>query len=199
MNIETKEIGIDIGVGIGKFHNTEFIDGVIQLKKANKIYGDKNYYEFEGYWESKVIDLVDKFREYDRVALSKKQETRDNYVILTRVSDNGVDFDDYVATTPEGKVQSEMKRFIQIKIVFFAGLLIEEKTLHSFESENEIENWENNKYITIDSESHVLKIKKDYNSIMEKDTAWSEDGTLHRKLISRNEWKRIDSLSVDDL
>lgn len=154
---------------------------------------------FEGYWESEVIDLVDKFRDYDRVALSKEQQTKDNYAILTRVSDNGIEFDDYIATTPDGKVQSEMKRFIQIRVVFFAGLLIEEKTLHSFESESEIEDWENNKYITIDSESHVLKIKRDYDLIMEKDTTWIEDGTLHRKLINRNEWKRIDSLFVEDL
>src|SRR5690625_3674326 len=104
--IETKEIGIDMGIGIGTFVNTEYVNDAIQLKRKEGNINNKPIYEMERYWESEVVDLVDKFREYDNIALAKTQEVKDIYSIETRVSDDGINFEEYVATTPDSKVQS---------------------------------------------------------------------------------------------
>lgn len=192
--VETKEIGIDTGIGVGIYHNTEFVDGKIQLKKVSKTDTGKPVYEMNGYWESEVIDLVDKFKEYDRIALSKLQEITDVYSIMTRTSSDGITFDEYIATTPEGKIQSETKRYIQVKVNLFAGLSNESDLVSDFTSPSAIEDWENNKFIETDG---VLKLKKEYQLEMNKDNTWADEGSLHRKLIKKENWKKIDSIGVE--
>lgn len=189
---ETKEIGIDTGIGIGTFYNTEYIDGFIQLIKKDS----SSTYVMEGYWESEIIDLVDRFKEYDSVALDKMQQSKDVHSILTRVSDDGISFDNYVATTPEGKIQSEMKRFIQIKINFYAGLTDENILVSDFNSPEDINNLENNQFVEA---KQGLKIKREYECQMNKDSNWNEEGSLHRKVIKKSEWKKIDSIGVRDV
>ncbi len=194
MTIETKEIGIDTGIGIGTFHNTEYVDGAIRLKQINTNKIDTPIYEMEGYWESEVIDLVDKFKEYDTVALARTQEIRDVYSIETRVSDDGINFDEYQATTPESRVQSTMKRYIQVRINFFAGMNEEEYAIVDFNSSEDKNEWDNNEFIETDGS---LKLKKDYEFSMNSDESWADEGVLHRKKIVRSEWKKIDSIGIE--
>lgn len=190
--IETREIGIDTGIGLGTYHNTEYINGNIQLRQKEVNENGKPIYSMEGHWESDIVDLVDKFKEYDNVALAKTQQTKDIYSIETRVSDDGVIFSEYQATTPEGKVQSPMKRYIQVKLNFFAGLINQVYTT-SFNTEVEAGDWRNGEFVDTSS---GLKLKKDYVLPMEKDATWIEAGSLHRKLIKKEDWKQINSIGV---
>lgn len=41
-----------------------------------------------------------------------------------------------------------------------------------------------------------VQLKRDYNYDMTKDESWTEEGSLHRKGITRDEWTRIDKLNV---
>lgn len=191
--IETKEIGIDTGIGIGAFVNTEYVNDTIQLKRKEGNINNKPVYEMEGYWESEIIDLVDNFREYDNVALAKTQEIKDIYSIETRVSDDGVNFEEYTATTPDGKIQSEMKRYIQIKINFFAGMTREDVEVASFNSLETVDKWENTDYIDT---SNGLRLKRDYEFDMSVDTTWNDEGSLHRKPVKKSEWQKINSIGV---
>lgn len=194
INIETKEIGVDVGVETGTYHNTEYVDGKIQLTHVGETVQHKPVYEIEGYWESEVIDLVDKFREYDKVVLSKVHEDIDVVAILTRVSDDGVNFDDYTATTPEGKVQSEMKRFIQVKLSFFAGMTNEGMFIDDFSDENSINNWEDNTFIEISEGS--LKLRKEYSFEMNKKETWEEEGSVHKITVNKDNWERIEEILI---
>lgn len=192
--IETKEIGIDIGVGIGTFVNTEYVNGSIQLKQKIGQINNKPVYEVKGYWESEVIDLKDRFREYKNVALKKTQKTKDICSIETRVSDDGINFDDYIPTTHDGRIQSDTKRFIQVKINFFAGLTEEFNEIAKFDSDEKTNEWENNMYIDT---SNGLRLKRNYEFVMNEDSTWSEEGFLYRKKIIKEHWKKIDSLGVE--
>ncbi|MGG0667635.1 hypothetical protein ABE073_03810 [Lederbergia citrisecunda] len=194
VTIETKEIGIPLGIDKGTFNNTEYISNSIQLKEIGRTDSDEPVYVEEGYWESEVIDLVDKFREYDKVALSKTQDGNSVYAILTKTSDDGINFTDYIATTPDGKIQAETKRYIQIKIVLYAGFVSDTLKISSFDSALEVNNWNNTSFVEM---SDGLKLKKNYSFEMIKDTSWDNEGSLLRKTVNINDWKKINSLTVD--
>lgn len=192
--VETKEIGISFDVGQGDFINTEIVDGSLRLKIAEESSNDEPIYEKEGYWESKVLDMVDKFREYDKLAVTKTQYTKDLYKIETRTSDDGDNFNEYIALSASSHILSPMKRYIQIRITLYAGLLSETIVLSEFDSPEDVNEWEDNTYIETDG---ALKLKREYQFEMEEDMSWSDEGSLHRKLVSRDEWRRIDRIGVE--
>lgn len=192
MITETKTIGIDTGLGIGTFHNTEYVDGSIRLKVVDTDNNHNPVYAMEGYWESEIIDLVDKFKDYDTVALSKTQESKDVISIETRVSDDGINFTDYQSVSEENKIQSETKRYIQIKINFFAGMNKKEYTLFNFDSPDEIDNWNNSEFVDM---TNGLRLKRNYELEMSREL-WNDEGSLHSFKVSRNDWKKVDSLNI---
>jgi hypothetical protein len=189
--IETKEIGISFDVGQGRFVNTEVLDGSLRLKKVG---GSSDLYEKTGYWESKVIDTVDKFREYDKIAVTKVQFTKDLYKIETRTSDDNVKFGDYIALSVGGNVLSPKKRYIQIKITLYAGLVDETTIISNFNSPTDKDLWEDNTFIETDG---ALKLKRNYQYNMTKDASWTEAGTLLRQPIQATKFKRIDTLNIE--
>lgn len=192
--VETKEIGISIGIGQGNYVNTEFIEGSLKLKKAAETETQQPIYEKEGYWESRVIDTVDKFREYDKIAVTKTQFTKDLYKIETRTSDNGIDFNSYIALSAGSAVLSPKKRYIQVKITLYAGYLGESFTISNFNTPSDVNKFQDNTYIETNG---VLKLKREYELLMTEDVSWTNEGTLHRKLVNRNLWKRIDKIGVE--
>lgn len=191
--IETREIGISFEVGQGEFVKTEFVDGSLRLKKVGETPDLEPVYEDEGYWQSNVIDTADKFREYDKIAIDKVQFTKDLYKVETRTSDDGVNFNPYVAITAGGNIVSPMKRYIQIKITLYAGFLQDAITVSSFNNRQDVTKWEDRTYIETDG---VLKLKRNYKFNMSEDKSWTDDGHLLRKKIARSYWKKIDSLNI---
>ncbi|QJI52477.1 hypothetical protein [Psychrobacillus phage Perkons] len=195
MTIQTKEIGVSLGVDKGTFHNTNFTTGKLQLNKVGETEDLKPLYATNGYWESEVIDLVDKFKEYDKIVLSKTQFTQDFYEVLTRTSDDNSTFSEYKVVAMDGKVQSPTKRYIQIKINFEAGMISQEFLISNFNNVTDIQAWSNADLV--ETKDGVLKLKRDYVFPMAKDVTWSSEGSLHRKKIARNEWKKINTLGVE--
>lgn len=191
---ETKEIGIDTGIDIGTYHNTEFKDGSIQLKQTAINANGKPIYAMEGYWESNIIDLIGAFKEYDTVALTKTQMTKDIYSIETRTSSDGIAFTEYQALTETSKIQSPKNRYIQVKINFFAGLNVETYIVANFNNAAEKDNWTNSEFLDT---SNGLRLKRDYTWTMDVDPTWAEAGSLHRKKIKQSDWKQINSLSIE--
>lgn len=192
--IETKEIGISFDIGQGNFVNTEIVSGSLRLKKIAESATLEPIYEKEGHWISKVIDTVDKFREYDKIAVTKVQFTKDLYKIETRSSDNGVDFNPYIALSAGSNILSPKKRYIQIKITLYAGFLDESFTISDFNNPLDANKWEDNTYIETNG---VLKLKRYYEFSMTEDTSWTDEGSLHRQTINKDKWRRIDKLGVE--
>ena len=195
MVVETKEIGINIGINKGNYVNTEFKNDYIQLKQVSVQEDGSPVYEKEGYWESEVVDLIGKFKEYDKIAVSVVKHTSDTYAILTRVSDDGIEFTEYVVTTTDGKMQSKTARYVQVKINLFAGAIGGEISLYDplYSIGNDIIDWDNSEYLEV---RDSIKLKTDYNFTMNKDETWSETGTLHRSEINPSEWRKINSIQV---
>lgn len=189
--VETKEIGISFGVDKGKYVNTEYVDGKISLKKVT---GSDVNFEKEGYWQSDVIDIVGKFKEYDKIALTKTQFTKDLYLVETRTSDDGIIFDPYIALSVGGHILSTKRRYIQIKITFYAGELEENVVVDDFSTEASLDNWDSN-YISVNAGE--LKLKTNYSFAMTKDDTWVDEGALFRQPIQKSKFKQINTLNIE--
>lgn len=194
MATETKEIGIALGVGLGTYSNTEYINGVIKLTEITTTTSGESIYSSEGYWESEVIDLVDKFQDFDKVVLSKTHMNSDTIGVFTRTSDDGISFDNYVSVTVTGNIQSNTRRYVQVKIIFYAGYELTNFTLSDFDNISDVNLFDKPYYI--DSSGGVLKLKRDYNLMMTRDISWTEEGYLFRKSITKAEWLKLNKINI---
>ena len=187
-NLESKEIGLVFGLS-GKHTDTRVDEttGFLTLAIVDvDIFGYPVYAE-EGYWESDVIDFAEKFLDYDKVFITSTNMGADTYAIQTRVSDDSVTWSEWKPIALDGTIQSDTKRYIQVKILLFAGFVTDTFAISNTD-------FEKNEFVEADNTG--IKLKRDYKYDMSLDTAWTEEGSLHRKLITRDEWVRIDKMNV---
>lgn len=188
-NIETEEIGLKIELS-GTHKNTEIdATGKLILKAIDTDGSGKPVYSDEGTWISDVIDLQDNFADFDKVFTTNTDNGSSSIAILTRVSDDSVNWSDWVAVAYDGAIQSETKQFIQIRVDFFAGF---ETDTYEVDKQEYVDS---NKFTTLD-ENKSLRLKREYEFDMTLDNTWTGEGSLHRKKITRDEWLRIDKMNV---
>ncbi|MEQ6355278.1 hypothetical protein ABNX05_11670 [Lysinibacillus sp. M3] len=186
-NTEKKEIGLSIGVS-GTHNNTEIdkATGYLRLAQVD-IDGSGNLiYAEEGVWVSDVINLEDRFQSFDKVFTNNTENGSSSFAVLTRVSDNGENWSEWIAIAEDGAIQSETKQYIQVRIDLFAGFVTD---LFSISNSD----FEINAFVET---SNGLQLKRNYKYDMTEDETWSDTGSLHRKKITRDEWLRIDRLDV---
>lgn len=123
-NTEKKEIGLPIDIS-GTHRNTEVdkITGNLQLVQIDLDGQGNSIYADEGTWTSDVVNLGDKFQDFEKVFTTHVVNKSTSFAILTRVSDNGHDWSDWTAIAMDGTIQSDTKQYIQIKIDLFAGFV----------------------------------------------------------------------------
>ena len=123
-NLEKKEIGLPITIS-GTHRKTEInkVTGLLQLVEIDKDGEGKPIYEDEGTWTSDVINLGDKFQDFEKVFTTNTNTASSTFAVLTRVSDNGSTWSDWTPIAMDGTIQSETKQYIQVKIDLFAGFL----------------------------------------------------------------------------
>lgn len=190
-NIETKEIGFAVGVN-GTHHNTIYdeISKTIQLAVSGQDDNGNKVYFNEGYWISETINLGDKFLDYEKLFITNVDNSGSSVSAETRVSNDGVTFGEWSPIAADGNIQSETMQYIQIKVNFFAAVSVQSIVISNFKSSLDSNLFDSN-YIDT---SNGLKLKRNYNFNMEKDSSWIEEGSIHRKKITRDEWIRIDKL-----
>ncbi|QGG50748.1 hypothetical protein [Lysinibacillus pakistanensis] len=186
-NLEQKEIGLTIGVS-GTHRNTEIdeVTGHLRLAQVDADGSGNPIYAEEGTWISKVINLEDKFLDFEKVVTTHTINGASSFTISTRTSDNSMDWSEWTAITADGTIQSETKQYIQVKIDLFAGFVTD-----VFKISNS--DFEINEFVET---SNNLRLKSDYQHDMIIDSKWTDVGSLHRKKVTRDEWMRIDKLNV---
>jgi len=122
--LERKEIGLPIGVS-GTHNNTEIdsVTGHLRLAQVDTDGSGNPIFAEEGTWISDVINLEDKFADFEKVFSSSLDKGSSSIAILTRVSDNNMDWSDWVAVGYDGAILSDTKQYIQIRIDIFAGFV----------------------------------------------------------------------------
>lgn len=186
------DIGIPIDLTKGVFNNVEIVNGKLQLSERETLpNGKKRYYEF-GFWESEIIDLVDKFKDFDRVVANIVNKTSDSITIYTRTSSDGFSWTPYVPINQDNTIPSPIGRYIQIKVSFTAGITDEVITVDDFNSGDD-DKFEQNDFVQFDGK---LSLKKEYEYTMTKDNFWGEEGSLFRQVIPKSKLKKIDSISI---
>jgi hypothetical protein len=186
------DIGIPVDLTKGVFNNVEFINGKLQLSEKETLpNGKKRYYEF-GFWESEVIDLVDAFKDFDRIVANITNYINDQITIYTRTSSDGFSWTSYIPLNSDNTIASPIGRYIQIKVSFIAGVTDEILTVDDFNSGDEVK-FEQNDFVQFDGK---LALKKNYEYTMTKDNTWSEDGSLFRQVIPKSKLKKIDEIEM---
>lgn len=122
--LERKEIGLSIGVS-GTHNNTEIdsVTGHLRLAQVDTDGSGNPIFAEEGTWISDVINLEDKFADFEKVFSSSLDKGSSSIAILTRVSDNNMDWSNWVAVGYDGAILSDTKQYIQIRIDLFAGFV----------------------------------------------------------------------------
>lgn len=123
--VETKPIGIPIGTD-GSFSNTEFRDGVIQLKTSSD---NPLEYHPMGLWTSQIIDIGDSFKEYGKIILDTINTGTSKVDMATRSSVDGVNFSIWQRTADDGSILSPKNKFIQVRLTLYAGATVSEIAL----------------------------------------------------------------------
>lgn len=118
--IEQKPIGIPIGID-GSFSNTEFKDGVLQIKQSSP---DPLEYHPMGLWTSKITDIGDNFKEYGKIIVTSNNKNGSRVEISTRSSADGVNFSIWQRTADDGSIISPKNKFIQVRLALYAGATI---------------------------------------------------------------------------
>lgn len=118
--IEQKPIGIPIGID-GSFSNTEFKDGVLQIKESSL---DPLEYYPMGLWTSKITDIGDNFKEYGKIIVTSTNKNGSRVEISTRSSADGISFSIWQRTTEDGSILSPKNKFIQVRLALYAGATI---------------------------------------------------------------------------
>ncbi|WPK11819.1 LamG-like jellyroll fold domain-containing protein [Lysinibacillus louembei] len=188
-NLERKEIGLPIGVS-GTHNNTEIdlTTGYLRLAQVDTDGQGNPVYAEEGTWVSDVINLEDKFHDFEKVFASNIDNGTSSFAILTRVSDNNIDWSDWVAVGYDGAILSDTKQYIQVRVDLFAGFVTDVFLISEFENENDKKLFEKRDYIdTING----LRLKRDYEIGMTVDETWNKEGSLHRYKNNRNEFTHV--------
>lgn len=126
-NLEKKEIGLALGVS-GTYKNTEIdkTTGHLRLTQIDVDSTENPIYAAEGSWTSDVINLGDIFNSYEKVFTTNTMNGSSSFAVLTRVSDNGANWSDWLPLAMDGTIQSDMKQYIQVRIDLFAGFVSDE-------------------------------------------------------------------------
>lgn len=186
-NLERKEIELSIGVS-GTHRNTEIdeVTGHLRLAQVDVDGSGNPIYAEEGTWISKVINLEDKFLDFEKAFTTHIPNGASSFTISTRTSANSMNWSEWTAIAVDGTIQSDTKQYIQVKIDLFAGFVTD-----NFKISNS--DFEINEFVEA---SNSLRLKREYKHDMTLDSKWTDVGSLHRKKITRDEWVRIDRLEV---
>ena len=186
-NLQKKEIGLSIGIS-GTHRNTEIdeVTGHLRLAQVDVDGSGNPIYAEKGTWISKVINLEDKFLDFEKVVTTHITNGASSFTISTRTSDNSMDWSEWTAIAVDGTIQSDTKQYIQVKIDLFAGFVTD-----NFKISNS--DFEINEFVEA---SNSLRLKREYQQDMTLDSKWTDVGSLHRKKITREDWVRIDRLMV---
>ncbi|MEK4427851.1 hypothetical protein MHB54_01180 [Paenibacillus sp. FSL M7-0802] len=184
------EIGIPIDLTKGKYENTIYKDGKLQLVELQKSDTGKIVYASNGSWQSEIIYIADKIKAFEKVVKNTiVSGTTSTFKISTQSSIDGTEWSPYVEVGTDGSVQSPTNTYARIKIELFSSPT--ENLIFTVDDFND--NHYDNAFLNTSQD--YLEMKRSYILDYVKDSAWTEDGQLHRVTIDKSIWKKIDSLS----
>ncbi|MDY8021293.1 hypothetical protein [Paenibacillus polymyxa] len=184
------EIGIPIDLSKGKYENTIYKDGKLQLIELQKSDTGKIVYASSGSWQSDMIQIADKIKSFEKVVKNTiVNGTTSTFKIYTQSSIDGIEWSPYLEVGTDGSIQSPTNTYARIKIVLFSS-----------PTENlsfTVDDFNDNRYTNdyLNTSNDYLEMKRNYTFDYVADLTWSEDGHLYRKTIDKAIWKKVDSIS----
>ncbi|KAF6620415.1 hypothetical protein HFE03_07110 [Paenibacillus sp. EKM102P] len=184
------EIGIPIDLSKGKYENTVYKDGKLQLVELQKSNTGKIVYASSGSWQSDMIYIADKIKAFEKIVKNTIiNGTTSTFKIYTQSSIDGIEWSPYAEVGTDGSIQSPTNTYARIKIELFSS-----------PTENlnfTVDEFNDDRYTNdyLNTSNDYLEMKRNYTLDYVKDSAWTEDGQLYRTTIDKSTWKKVDSLS----
>ncbi|MGG1650401.1 hypothetical protein ABHN03_16485 [Paenibacillus sp. NRS-1775] len=184
------EMGIPIDLSKGKYENTIYKDGRLQLVELQKSDTGKIVYATTGSWQSDTVYIADKIKAFEKVVKNTVVTgTTSTFKISTQSSGDGVEWSPYVEVGTDGSIQSPTNTYARIKIELFSSPT---ENLSFTVDEFDDSRYDNN---YLNTSNDYLEMKRNYTLDYVQDSTWTEDGRLYRKIIDNSIWKKVDSLS----
>ena len=185
MTIEEKEIGLGLELEEGTFESVTLTeDGVLVLQENPEPIGQ---YITEGYWESEVIDLQYKFKEFKKISLTSNIPDSSQVGIEVRMSDSGSDFTPYQQTAEDGTFQSPARRFIQVKINLYAGYTALNNII-DFKEKESLEEIQKSYYFESTEDGLKINSNETIAIPMELDEEYTGDGYVYVAELEKDEF-----------
>ncbi|KAF6565475.1 hypothetical protein G9G63_09975 [Paenibacillus sp. EKM202P] len=183
------EIGIPIDLSKGKYENTIYKDGKLQLVELQKSDTGKIVYASSGSWQSEMFYIADKIKAFEKVVKNTiVNGTTSMFKISTQSSADGTEWSPYIEVGTDGSIQSPTNTYARIKI----DLLSSPTENLNFTVDEFNDDRYTNEYLNTSND--YLEMKRSYTLDYVKDSTWTEDGQLYRTTIDKSTWKKVDSL-----
>ncbi|MCG7406376.1 hypothetical protein MH117_03030 [Paenibacillus sp. ACRRX] len=187
----TQEIKLPIDLQMGTFNKTILKDGKLQLSEITKDDKGNTVYEPSGTWESSIIPIHDQVASFHQISSNTVVSGNGgSYTIYVQSSADKITWSPYVEVDVQtGNMQTPKNKFVRIKIEFSSSPTDATFTVDAFDK---------GKYNkeTITSNTGALGLKKEYTYKYEFDGSWKGTGTLLRKKIEHQKFKKINALEV---
>ena len=195
--IETKDFPINFSSVDGNF-NKVVHNGTLNLKVAKLDNNGQPIYEEEGYYVSEIVDLEDKFQRFNILTPSFTNSGTtypSTFKMETRSGSSPARLGTWLEVDPVTyEIKSPTNRYIQVRIIFYAGYEFEDEVLSDFNNENDAKLFNGNLQL-IDS-TDGLKLKRNHRIKIAKTFDWNDIGTLGKYKFKESEWRRFDSFRL---
>lgn len=148
-------------------------------------------YKLSGTFESNVIDLGNYLQEIKSISSIRNVPDDSSVKIYISTSSNRIEFSPYEEINyGTGEINSPEARYLKVKIELSGKADEREVAINSF-SKEEASQFQSNDFIEFND---GLGLKTSYEQTMSRDVNWVDEGVLYRNLITKDDWKMIDSI-----
>lgn len=185
-NVETIEIGLGLELSEGEFVNCEWVEDTLKLTKD-----ENGYYHTSGQWTSKVTELKDKFKEFDKVVLDKILEGNAIVEVYTRTSEDNVSFSEW-EKLQGNEIAQEPSRYIQVRVNLIAGYTVSSKET-SFVNVDLEGKVKDHQHFTSDKDG--VKLSKAVPYKVKKSSIVLEEGLVSEVEINIDDFKTVSNFN----
>ena len=184
--VETIEIGLGLEFSEGEFVNCEWVEDTLKLTKD-----ENGHYHTSGHWTSKVTELKDKFKEFDKVVLDKTLEGNATTEVFTRTSEDNVSFSEW-EKLQGNEIPQESNRFVQVRVNLVAGYTISSKETNfvNVDLEGKVKD---HKHFTSDKDG--VKLSKAVPYKVKKSSIVLEEGLVSEVEINIDDFETVSNFN----
>lgn len=182
---------INANVESGLKTDVAFNNGQLQLSISGTV-DASNMYSGYGVYETPVLDTTKFSKKLKSLNITSEIPNGTSIVVSTSTSNDGMNFESYVALNGDNTIASSNGQYIKIKVEFNSKLETVIRTLNDFVT-GESSQFNQDSQIIFDGNMTLNNV---YQSTMTKDSSFTDEGMLFKKSINKSNFNKIDKVEV---